>query len=491
MLTLLITGLMALTQPRDSVMWQMPSQAFDNPAVRQWMLPGTYSRGGASWCDSTSNRAVDPRLGDGHRAWSLDAATYLKYKTSTLWGFAGYANGKQYGLRWNETSDPGLLYPYLTVDKTGGDMSLEQYRFGGGYADHSGRWAWGAALSYRAGLYYRNVDPRPRNVTGLLSLSAGVAYRVAGPYYAGVSVDYSKYKQTNDIEFRSELGVEKIYHLLGPAVHYFRFAGTGLTSNYSGHTVGAGVTVFPSTGRGLSGAVSWHRFSFEKILTQLNKLPLVSLTDNTLRGQLTWLIPGVHSDLAVSLDGTRQCRRGRENLFGDAAAGVYPKIGSREGYRYDERTATLTLLWQWRTQHGLRAWVRPRVSIADRNEVYVKPLRQILYDDLQWGADGRLAFPVKSDWRIALDAGARVTQPVRTWFNVHDGDAVDPAGLLALERDKYAVLSHHRTNWNVGAGVTRAIDNRLALDVRGTYTRTAYADGIHAGMWTVALSVLF
>ena len=86
-------------------------------------------------------------------------------------------------------------------------------------------------------------------MTGLLAVSAGAGRRIAGSYFGALSLNYAKYKQTDDIDFVSQLGVEKIYHLTGLGNHYCRFAGVGAESYYNGNRYGLTANLYPSSGR--------------------------------------------------------------------------------------------------------------------------------------------------------------------------------------------------------------------------------------------------
>lgn len=183
-----------------------------NPAVKQWVLPYSYTSISGRRHYNHQSRAIDLQRGRGDDYWAFEASTYMKHKSSTLWGNASYRNGRQRGVVWNESSDADIIYPYFTADSVGGNLNIEQYAFAGGYADHKGRWSWGATLSYIAGLYYRNVDPRPRNTTNRLDISAGAGMRIGSTkYVAAIMIDYRKYKQSADIEFVNELKIGRAH----------------------------------------------------------------------------------------------------------------------------------------------------------------------------------------------------------------------------------------------------------------------------------------
>ena len=51
--------------PADSLMWQVPGQAFENPAVRQWMLPHSSSSVGLTARDDHRNGEAVAMMGTG------------------------------------------------------------------------------------------------------------------------------------------------------------------------------------------------------------------------------------------------------------------------------------------------------------------------------------------------------------------------------------------------------------------------------------------
>ena len=69
--------------------------------------------------------------GNGEKSIGFQADSYIRKKNYCLWGNALYRNGRVKNLKWNETSDWELLYPYLLADSVGGDLSKEIYSFTG------------------------------------------------------------------------------------------------------------------------------------------------------------------------------------------------------------------------------------------------------------------------------------------------------------------------------------------------------------------------
>ena len=268
---------------------QLLQLPWNNPAVMQFKRNYSLSEVKVGYNSRSENLAVDVQQGDKDHTLVFDANTYMKHRNSTLWGEAFYNNGRIRGINWNETSEPQVVHPYVLADSVGGNMNLERYSFMGGWANYNGRLALGASIGYTAGLYYRNVDPRPRNVTACLDAQVGIGYRLWRDYVMAASVNYRKYKQTNNVAFYSELGSDKIFHLVGFAYDYSRFAGTGILTYYNGNRLGATLNFHPAHGRGFSASVNASRFSFNIIITQLNKLPMAHVTHNVLQAEAGWL----------------------------------------------------------------------------------------------------------------------------------------------------------------------------------------------------------
>lgn len=317
--TLMLTSVAALGQIDSAIMdhrSQLPevtSMAWNNPALEHERYSMSLSSVAASWSH-----------GEKARYGSFSADSYLRKSSMTLTAFAGYDNGKLKNVRACENADAEKIYPYFVYDAAGGDMNMERYRFGGSVEKQLGRrLTLGATLSYEAGLYYRNVDPRPKDITGKLDIALGVSFSVSNRYRIAASGAYEKYKQSCDISFVSELGEMTIYHLTGLGSHYDRFAGTGKSSYYTGHTFSGQLTLMPSaSGVYLSAGGGGEMIT--KILTEFNRLPLNRLKKTDLAAEGGWR----GRRWAVIGHGALTIRHGYENIFGDAVAGQYPLIAT-------------------------------------------------------------------------------------------------------------------------------------------------------------------
>ena len=61
---------------------------------------------------------------------------------------------------------------------------------------------------------------------------------------------------------------------------YNRFSGNNTNSYYKGWGYGSSLTLFPKTKQGIFITASYDYFTFEKIISDLNELPLNQLTEN-------------------------------------------------------------------------------------------------------------------------------------------------------------------------------------------------------------------
>lgn len=476
---------------RESLMWQMPSMAYSNPATRQWMLSVSYSDITAAVRHDDADCAVNPQKGKGSGIFSIGASTFMKYRSSTLWGSAGYTNGILRSVNWNESADLETVGPYVIADSVGGDMRAESYCFAGGYADHNERWAWGAALGYKAGLYYRNVDPRPRNTTNRLDISAGISLRLgSSAYSAGLSLNYQKYKQTGNLMFVNEMSNNRFWHLTGLGTHYERFESLGNAHYYNGNRIGIAADLFPRTRRGLSVAAGWQRMQTDHILTGLNKLPLQTLTDNDLSAQGAWLAPGSVHDWSVSATLRYGRRTGAENIFGNPSSGVYPQIGSMDMYWRTRIYVTGRCLWQWHPSQGAFLAVEPAVAFMSDRQRYAEQQRHIDIDRLIPSLRILASRGFGRRWRVSAEMTAVVSLPLSSSVLLPWDPSV-PAGLQTMERDRADILTKSLTTCGLRLTGSRAIAKRYALQLAIGGSYSTFTQSVSAKAVSASLSFIF
>lgn len=340
-------------------------KVYTNPAAR-------FFKNGYSLTSIHFNGAGDDmsdykiaQVGRGNDFWGLTAKSqYVIDKNNFVWGEASYNKGRREDVKWNETSDFNLLYPYVMADGRGGDLKYEQYYFDGGYAGRFNRWTLGAALRYRALDEYRTKDPRPNNIVADLNAKLGVGY-VFGRYSVDLGLYAGKYKQTNELKYFNEVGASKEYHLTGLGNEFVRFSGACNNVFYKGNNFGASIELVPVNNDGFSFSINYNRFSFDKILSNLNKLALNDLSENKLVGEAAWTgsRDGV-MHYGIKADAEYSERKGHDNLFGDATSNVYPKIGSILMYESKIMHGTLSGFYEHTVNNHFPLGAAPYVSYS-------------------------------------------------------------------------------------------------------------------------------
>lgn len=480
-------GVMQRVVSSNSETERLLQLAWGNPAVMQFKRNYSLSEVKVGYNSRSENHAVNVQQGEGDHTLVFDAETYMKHRNSTLWGEAYYNNGRIKGINWNETSEPQMVQPYLLADSVGGKMNVERYSFMGGWAHYNGRLALGASIGYTAGLYYRNVDPRPRNVTANLHVQAGIGYNVWHGYVLAASFNYKKYKQTNNVAFYSELGSDKIFHLVGFTNDYSRFAGTGIQTYYNGNRLGATLNFHPTGGSGFSASIDASRFSFNNIITQLNKLPMAHLTHNELQAEAGW----VDTNWGVKAHVEASRRVGTENIFGDPAGSVYSQIGTLDMSFQNTFGAVVDGVWQ-HCFGSIMIAAHPTVGYYHYNEIYVDPATSKQINTMNYAFTLRGA--TRLGWRthLVLMLGVDHIAPTSSSLELNSDD-VKPelAGLERAVQSTFNYLSGSRTSLLAGLDVTVAINTKYALRGKASWQRTAYIMNTHRNEIDFSLGFLF
>ena len=443
--------------------------AWRNPAILQFKRAYSFSEVAVAFDHSKQSEAVDVMRGDGSTTWEFKADSYMKYKTSTLWGQAFYQNARTHSVKWNETSDLDMVYPYIQADSIGGKINSETYGFMGGYANFNGRLAWGGTIAYQAGLNYRNVDPRPRNVTANLSASAGLAMAVRQRHLVGAAISFQKYKQTNDIDFYSELGHDKVFHLTGFGNDYTRFAGAGQNTYYNGYRYGAELNFHPTDGHGLSAAASASRFSIDNILTEFNKLPLCHIAHTAYEAEVAW----TSTSWGVAAKGNYSRRVGTENVFGDPAGNVYMQIGSIPQYHENRANIEAKAFWQHQWSRFFLG-LQPSIAYSHLNAIYASPASLEQINSLTSSLLARAHMLLNGTASLQFTVGAAIKSALNDKWNVPSANT-ELTGLLAARQHTHNALSGNSTATSASLAFFKAISCRYALKAEVKWNRTGYS----------------
>lgn len=438
----------------------LTEKGWENPALisEKFINPLTSISG--SFFNSSSERYGEFR-----------ASTYLKLKDITIQGHAQYDNGARHNVRFCENVDISKVYPYVTYDAVGGNLNLERYAFGGAVDVKVGKdWNAGGRLSYNAGLYYRNVDPRPRDVSGVLDIAAGGAYTLPINYKLALCARYQKYKQSCDITFMNELGETKIYHLTGLGSHYSRFAGLGHNTYYSGHSIGGSVTLLPlSSGAYVNIGGDLEKMS--QILSDLNKLPLTRLDSRYADIELGWK----ENTWGITAFGSIYRRHGYENIFGDAATGQYPQIASLGMHIINHHEIGIRTAAEMNFGK-VSLSLMPEIKYSHYAESHREPDRSVSIDNFYGGTDAQFDWIISPRLIFRSQIGYRAIPCLKGSISGLTTDNPDLLPFVDIFNNGFNEAASTRSHAQVEIGGDYIFGNKkyaLSLDISYEYTTGA------------------
>jgi hypothetical protein len=457
------------------------SLPFVNPALKPFQFPYQTTEIRIETQHEQETEAIVPQEGDGQRFALLDVDSYIPLPNSALWGNASYANGKRFNLKLNETSDPDVLYPYLTGDTIGGNIRSEIYRFGGGYAQHGDRFSWGLQAAFRAAQEYRAVDPRPENIASDLRFALGGGFRIVPAYTAALAVYLRKYKQKNEIEFYNELGDVKVYHYTGLGTDYARFRTKADKSYYNGSAAGASVQLLPLRPSGFTAALKYNRFHFEKVISSLNELNMLDLTEHDLEAEAGYRKTTALHTFAFRLDARIARKKGSENIFGDESSNNYPFLLSIEQYRRETARLATAALYEQADRH-LQWAIQPVAGYEADAENYALPRREISRSHFTSALNLTLAGKRE---KLSFRTAAAVKQyfPITSVLSLTANEQ-ENFSIPALVRN-HEFLAGKRTTLSIDGRINYALRQRYALFLsihwqRGKYIYNTTTDYIAA-----------
>ena len=435
------------------------------------------------------DEAFESALGDGLLQGAFHVTSYLRLDPrSTAYAGADYENGRKRRVCWNSTSDYDLLRPYVLADSVGGDLEREQYRFYGGYARVDGRFNYGITASYRAQHEYRQVDPRPRNITADLSadLSAGYLW---GDCVVGAAFGLRMYKQQQSVAFYDPNGANTSeLHLTGLGTFYQRYSGTTYTSvQYRGTGWHAAATLVPRAGEGWYALADYERLSTDRNLAGANSVTLTTLTTQTLTAGVAWNHRADRLSWAVRATGTYTQRQGQENVLGSGTGSDHLPLTGQTLYESHAVGARLEGIVEWRRTAGV--WtLHPSAGFSRECEEYVYPHRKV--DVALVDAGATVGFTrLHKAWLWDVRAGASYTANVGGTFDI-------PLADTDLRLYDYLVTSYHRrsadrTSVQVGLRVQRKLLPGTAAFLSAVCVKRFHEDNLQDDTLQLSVGLCF
>lgn len=453
------------------------SQLYDNPAINYYAHTFSISEIQIGWKQQNANKAILPQLGSEVSNFSFNAFSYMPLKAnSKVWGSAYFKKGRKEKVEWNEASDYLMVYPYVVADSIGGEMDFEEYYFAGGYAQEHERLTWGIYGNYRALIEYRKIDPRPKNIVSDLRASIGISVKLNRQYLAGIALHAGKYKQTNDLKFFSELGSAVTYNLSGLGMDYVRFRRGATSIYYDGERYGASIEILPRNKTGLSGAFGYEKFSFEKIISDLNDLPLNELKQNEMKAELAYTsFQSVHQ-WGIRTKASYQKRKGIESLIGSASTNVYEKTGEAEQLSVKRTDITLSGVYGRDKNQRLAWYVSPRAGFNSFEMEYLDPARVMKLEYLSGGMNFfASAGYKKSAFQLTLDGEYRNNSTADLQLTEINKEQIALAGVYAA----YDNLSTNNWTTNIELRWNYTLPKNRGIFIKLNWQHDSYKSDLH------------
>lgn len=416
---------------------------YANPAVRFFEHTRTVSEIKLSEDLARKGSAYLMQTGKDSDSWQVKARSWIPLSEHTrLWGKASYRRSQRKSVRWNETSDFELLYPYVMADSVGGNLHGQRYDFSGGYAGKKKRFTWGIQMDYRAEIEYRNIDPRPRNVISDLNINAGGTFRTHGNCHIGLSAGLRSYYQNNDVDFYSSLGKAFIHTMTGLGNSYARFTGTRTSVDYKGNGYTAALQFFSEGRYGWHASGNYTHLSTVRHLKNDDNIPLTEMNDNRLHLSVSWLHPlRKRNSIGIGLQMLLTDRKGTENFFDSGNGTSYEKISSRQPYADKRENYGIALLYEPYTTGRMQAHFRPYYTVDHFRTTHIDHNRRMEITRSNIGAEIELGMPVRhSRWTLLLNGAY---QPSDSPGLSLEGMA--PGAMREMYEHNFETLSANRT----------------------------------------------
>lgn len=429
--------------------------------------------------------------GRGHNMYGLSADSYYKLSmVSTVWGHAGYQNGKIRDVSFCDVIDYETLAPFVLCDDTGGNLKLQRYDFGGGWTRIYGSWTIGAGADYTALIAHRAIDPRVRNIVSDLNISIGGGRKIGSRYMIGLHCGVRIYHQNTDIDFYNPVShaITMVYTGLGSTASRFK----GADAQSSTHRLtefNAGLRFVPVAHDDcFFASVSGRLANAGMILDGYNNLKFGSTATLTVDGSISRLVSMGRFSIFPTVSGYYIDRTATENLFGSSAEN-YDKIGERENYHHTRYGATLNIPVSWRPA-GLGALITLdlRGGMLNDKEYLVEPARSLKSDYFTGGVTLDAEKKLGSNWALGLKLGYDgrfVSSTSADWAGL---DLTSPEGLMCLSN--YNMSSCDMSSLHAGITVSRSIKTTV-VSLSARYERYDYKSLTDGDLFITGLSLSF
>lgn len=369
------------------------SEMDKNPAIKGFSSAYSRSELGGLISREKNNFQLQ-QLGEGIDQFGVSAQSFYRLDTvSSVWGSADYRNGTRKKVRWNESSDYDKIYPFVTADSVGGDLSLELYGFRGGYAFKRGKYRFGVTAAFKALMEYRSVDPRPKNISSELNLKLGASRRVSESYRFAVDLSFEKYTQTNEVAFFSELGNPALYHMSGLGNFNNLLYGTRKKALYEGWGYDGGIQLYNEKNPNWFFQTRWKNFELEKSIADGQAFVSSTVKENDFNFTAGKIYQIENNTWAMQVGYHHKLRKGIENILSNGALSSMLIIGAVENYNDLQQHFLVEGLFAI-TQQNWNVGFAPFVMRNTREEKHLLTKSEMSIGDWTYG--------IKTTWSKTL-----------------------------------------------------------------------------------------
>ena len=359
-----------------------------NPAIHATTFKRNFSEASIGYRIKRESKPFLIQNGKGEDFGSFRAESHIRISEKhSVWGNAGYRRGVKKSVNWISSSDLEYVYPYFTADSIGGNLTSEEYVFGGGYGMNLKNWGWGIEGKIRARHEYRTVNPRPRNIVTDMEISAGAKIKT-GRYFTGAYLSAQIYRQKSDVDFYGDLGAKGEYFMSGLGTHYARFKGNDNGSLFKGSSYEAGLCLVSSSyTSGPVASISYRYTEVEKILTEKNNLTIQKAIPHRSEAEIGWKGElARHYIWKITASASYELRKGLETITAENISNEYKSVGQTEMFRMKTTVALLSgIIGQDR---GCNRWfIMPSLAWNMENSEYLYPSRNRHTEAFSAGAE--------------------------------------------------------------------------------------------------------
>lgn len=458
----------------------------DNPALQLNRFKTSLSDISVGYAVRTSDEAIMTQEGKGQRGFSFDSRSYMPLSDrSVVWGRASYENADRLDVRWCDAVDYQLISPYVLGDSVGGDLSMQRYSFGGGYAAAAGRWRFGVSAFYRAEIDSRNRDPRLKVIVSDLDLRLGSSYALSQNYSIGLSAALRVYNQDNDLDFYNPVNNIRTYALTGAGTYSSRFSGNNSNASYSFVGFSTGLQLHPSTEYGFAFSGGYSYYKMGQVLKDLNNLTLGEVSSHTFSAQAAKNFRIGSVSLGIVADVWWNRRIAGENLFGTSVGNSYDKISTRYFYYNDKVDCNIRIPLEISFDDSGRLTVAPKLAFAYSHENYRRPHRDIEWRSISPALELTYVSKCGNKWLMEYGIIGGWRSGTRMNFEL---DGMNPySSLYTMVANDYGHASSDGGYCSAGIEADRIIASSVALYCRacgGVITYSGYST-----FYNVSLSV--